>query len=190
MYSSSKLYLFYAFNIVNYLFYVFNIVNRINRYMESTSIFVHQIFTRKKYLVIWSQKKLKTFFKRVFSLQSDQSRRCLRSKPSLKVGSVNKAFLFWYWQRLKIYFFRNKTFSFFSIESWNLQHLFEKDFRETSQYFNLIRESIEKNENSNCLNEMTFCEISRNSISNRCWKFKISILKNKKVLSLKKYFLS
>ena len=25
----------------------------------------------------------------------------LKPKPSLKIGSVNKAFLFWYWQRLK-----------------------------------------------------------------------------------------
>ena len=27
------------------------------------------------------------------------------SKPSLKIGSVNKAFLFWYWLRPKKYFF-------------------------------------------------------------------------------------
>ena len=32
------------------------------------------------------------------------------------------------------------------------------------------------------------CEVSRNSFSNRCWKFQLSILKNKKVLFLKKYF--
>ena len=32
------------------------------------------------------------------------------------------------------------------------------------------------------------CEISRISILNRCWKFQFPILKNKKVLSLKKYF--
>ena len=37
---------------------------------------------------------------------------------------------------------------------------------------------------------MKFCEVSRNSISNRYWKFQLSILKNKKVLFLKKYFLS
>ena len=41
-----------------------------------------------------------------------------------------------------------------------------------------------------CLIELKFCEVSRNSISNRCWKFQLSILKNKKVLFLKKYFLS
>ena len=48
------------------------------------------------------------------------------AKPSLKIGSVNKAFLFWYWLRPKSYFFRNKTFLFYKIKSWNFQHLFEK----------------------------------------------------------------
>ena len=33
-------------------------------------------------------------------------------------------------------FFRNNTFLFFKIESWNFQHLFEIEFRETSQSFN------------------------------------------------------
>ena len=65
-------------------------------------------------------------------------------KPSLKIGSVNKAFLFWYWQWLKKIFFWNKTFLFIKIESWNFHHLFEKEFRETSQNFNSIRQQIEK----------------------------------------------
>ena len=39
-------------------------------------------------------------------------------------------------QTPKLYFFRNKTFLFFKIESWQIQHLFEKEFRETSQNFN------------------------------------------------------
>ena len=43
-----------------------------------------------------------------------------------------------------MYFFRNKTFLFFKIESWNFQHLFEKEFCETSQNFNSIRQPIEK----------------------------------------------
>ena len=37
--------------------------------------------------------------------------------------------------------------------------------------------------NNNCLNkliELKFCEVSRNSFSNRFWKFQFSILKNKK----------
>ena len=41
-----------------------------------------------------------------------------------------------------------------------------------------------------CLIELKFYEVSRNSISKRCWKFQLSILKNKKVLFLKKYFLA
>ena len=65
-------------------------------------------------------------------------------KPSLKIGSVNKAFVFWYWLRPKRIFNRNNFFLFFKIESWNFQHLFEKAFGETSQNFNSIRKSIEK----------------------------------------------
>ena len=37
-----------------------------------------------------------------------------------------------------------------------------------------------------CLIELKFCEVSRNSFLNRCWKFQLWILKNKKVLFLKK----
>ena len=109
---------------------------------------------------------------------------CFSSKPSLNFGSVDKAFLFWDWQ-----FFRNKTFLLFEIESWNFQNLFEKEFYETSQTFNSIRQPIEKDENNNCLNKLNkleLCEVSRNSISNWTWKFQLSILKNKKVLCLKK----
>ena len=42
---------------------------------------------------------------------------------------------------------------FFKIESWNFQNQFEKEFRETSQSFNSIRQPIEKHENNNCLNQ-------------------------------------
>ena len=66
-------------------------------------------------------------------------------------------------------------------------------FHETSQNFNSIRQPIEKKEKSNCLNklnELNFCKVSWNSISNRYWKFQLSFLKNKKVLFLKKYSLS
>ena len=40
-----------------------------------------------------------------------------------------------------------------------------------------------------CLIELKFYEVSRNSVSNICWKFLLSFLKNKKVLFLKKIFL-
>ena len=43
---------------------------------------------------------------------------------------------------------------FFKIESWNLQHLFKIEFRETSQNFNSNRQPIEKIKNNNCLNEL------------------------------------
>ena len=104
------------------------------------------------------------------------------SKPSENWVSKQN-FLFWYWLWPKTFFFRNKTFLFFKIESWNFQHLFENGMKFNK--FQLNR----KNENNNCLNElneMKFCEASWNSISNRCWKFQLSILKNKKVLFLKK----
>ena len=92
---------------------------------------------------------------------------------------------------LKNIFFRNKTFLFFKLESWNFQVQFEIEFGETLQNFNSIRQPIKKNGNSNCLkklNELKFCEVSRNPISNWTWKFQHSILKNKKVLLLKKIF--
>ena len=65
-------------------------------------------------------------------------------KPLLKIGSVNKAFLFWYWLPPISYFFRNRTFLFYKIESWSFQHLFENEFREPSQNFISIRHAIEK----------------------------------------------
>ena len=36
----------------------------------------------------------------------------MQAKPSRKIELVNKAYLFWYWQRFKKKFFRNKTFLF------------------------------------------------------------------------------
>ena len=80
---------------------------------------------------------------------------------------------------------------FFKIEGWNFQVQFEVEFRKTLQNFNSIRQLIYKYENNNCLNkliELKFCEVSRNPISNWTWKFQRSILKNKKVLFLKKNF--
>ena len=41
-----------------------------------------------------------------------------------------------WWYGLKNIFFRNKTFLFFKIESWNFQVQFEIKIRETSQTFN------------------------------------------------------
>ena len=71
-------------------------------------------------------------------------------KPSLKIRTASAIC----WKYLGIFrdyglnhiVFRNKTFLFFKIESWNFQHLFEKEFLETSQNFNSIRQRIEKME--------------------------------------------
>ena len=54
--------------------------------------------------------------------------------------------------------------------------------------FQLNQTTNRKNRNNNCLNELKFCEVSRNSISNRCWKFQLSILRNKNVLFLKRNY--
>ena len=65
-----------------------------------------------------------------------------KAKTSLKIRTVNKAGLFWYWSQFSLdldhIFFRNKTFLFFKIESLNFQHLFKKEFHETSPNFNLF----------------------------------------------------
>ena len=53
--------------------------------------------------------------------------------------------------------------------------------------FQLNQATDRKNENNNCLkeqNELKFCEVSLNSISNRCQNFQISVLKNKNVVFL------
>ena len=82
---------------------------------------------------------------------------------------------------------------FLKIENWNFQYLFEIEFRETSQNFNsfgLFRQLLFSFFSMGCLIELKLCEVSQNSFSNRYWKFQLSTLKNKKVLFLKKYFLS
>ena len=108
---------------------------------------------------------------------------CKNPKTSLKIGSANKVFWFDIDNCLK-FLFRNKTFSFFKIESWNFQTLFEKEICETSHI--ISTQTHRKNENNNCLNnELKFCEVSENSISNRCWKFQRLSWKSEKNLFLK-----
>ena len=83
---------------------------------------------------------------------------------------------------------------FFKIESWNL--FSASVWKRISwnltkfQLIQLIQTIVIFIFSIGCLIELKFCEVSRNSFSNRCWKFQLSILKNKKVLFLKKYFLS
>ena len=84
-------------------------------------------------------------------------------------------------------FFRNKTFLFVKIESWNFQHLFDLGFRETLQYFSLFRPS-----HNILLWGLKVVRMSWNFVSfhkmiyQRDFRFQISILTNKKVLFLKK----
>ena len=66
-------------------------------------------------------------------------------KTFQKIDSVNKAFFVLILTTApKFFFFWNKTFLFFKIESWNFQAQFEIEFRETLQNFNSIRQPIEK----------------------------------------------
>ena len=112
-------------------------------------------------------------------------------KPSGKLRRLTPSFGCTLAVRLKKYFFRNKTFLFFKLESWNFQVQFEIKIRESSQNFNsfsFFRQLLFSSFFIGCLIELKFYEVSRNSISNWTWKFQPSILKNKKVLFLKKKF--
>ena len=116
------------------------------------------------------------------------------AKPSLKIRTANA--IFWislckfrdYGQ--KKLFFRNETFLFFKIESWNFQHLFEIEFRETSQNFNSFssfRQLLFSFFLSVVWLSWNFVRFHEIPFSNWFWKFQLSILKNKKVLFLKIY---
>ena len=93
-----------------------------------------------------------------------------RPKPLLKIRTATAIF----WNYLGIFrdyglkniLFRNKTFSFFKVESWNFQHLFEIGFRETSQVksFSLFRQLLFSIFLS--VFWLKFCEVSRNSFRN------------------------
>ena len=86
------------------------------------------------------------------------------SIPSLKIRTASA--IFWNYlgmfrdYGLKIIFYRNKTFLFFKIESWNFQKLFEIEFRETSQNFNSFRQLLFSFFSIGCLIELKFREVS------------------------------
>ena len=73
--------------------------------------------------------------------------------------------MFLYWQQLRILFLGIKLFCFSRCKAETFRICLIKNF-------------------VNKLNELKFYEISRSSVSKRFWKFQLSILKNKKVLSL------
>ena len=110
-------------------------------------------------------------------------------KPSLKIGSVNKLFCFDIDNGLKHFFFRNKKFLVFQDRKVKLSESGWKKISLNLTKFKLNPTTHRNNKNNYCLNkvnELKFCEVSWNSISNRYWKFQLSILKNKKVFFLKK----
>ena len=91
------------------------------------------------------------------------------AKPSLKIRTVSAIFLL-YLGIFRDYGLKNIFLGIkLKIESWNIQHLFEKKICEISQNFNSIRQSIYNME-----------------ISWMSWNF--VRLKNKKVLFLKTIF--
>ena len=64
--------------------------------------------------------------------------------------------------------------------------MFQKEFRETSQNFNSIRQWI-KNGNKNCLNELKFCEVSQNFFFKQMLKVSAFYLEKQKSFIPKKY---
>ena len=54
---------------------------------------------------------------------------CSCRKPSLKIWTANSICWNSLGLQVRSYFFRNKTFLFFKIESWNFQDLFEREFK-------------------------------------------------------------
>ena len=91
-------------------------------------------------------------------------------KPSLKIRTANAIFWIYLggnWYGLKNIFLSNKIVLFFMIECWNFQHLFEIEFRETSQNFNflfsLFRPLLFSFFFICCLIELKFFWVSQNS---------------------------
>ena len=102
-------------------------------------------------------------------------------KSSLKIKTASAIF----WNNLGILrdyglkniFFRNKSFLFLKLEGWNFQHLFERKFCETSQNFNSF----------SAFRQLLFSFLlSAVWLCSNFLRFQLSILKNKKVLFLKK----
>ena len=99
----------------------------------------------------------------------------LDSKPSRKIGAAKRRLLEHSWLiyrlRSKLYFFRNKTFLFFKIESWNFQHAVWNSISWNLTKFQLIQliQTIFISIFSiPCLIELKFWEISRICFFNIC----------------------
>ena len=101
-------------------------------------------FKASRQLVLWDDKIY------IWIRAYKQCFRWVRSKPSLKIRSVNKAVLFRYWQQPKKYLLRNKTFFVFQGRILKLSESVWKRilWNRTKFQFNQTTD-----ENSNCLNE-------------------------------------
>ena len=100
-----------------------------------------------------------------------------------QIGSVNKALLLWYWQQLRKCFLGIcNTFLFFKIERWKFQHLFKYDF-------NSIRQPKKRMKITIFWMSWNFVRFHEILFQRNAESFSF-ILKNKKVLFLKRYFLS
>ena len=119
---------------------------------------------------------------------------CSWAKPSGKLSQWSAIF----WNYLGMFreygqknnYFRNKTFLFFKIESWNFQHLFENEFRETSQSFNssALSDNCYLRYSLVCLIEFEFCEVSKKNFQ-QMLRVSASYLEKQKSSIPKKYFL-
>ena len=61
--------------------------------------------------------------------------------------------------------------------------------KEASERYSKVKHNYQSGRQSptNKVIQLKFCEVWRNYFSNRCWKFQLSILKNKNVLFIKEY---
>ena len=139
---------------------------------EHNSWNVIHLFMQKAFYVIRDQSS--PFINFQCSHSHLQKKR--KKNPQQVSNWVDKqSWLFLYWNQFTLglahIYFRNKTFLFVKKDSWNFKHLFDLGFHETLQNFSSFRQNTEKNRNKSCLyklNELKFCEVSRNPKSNRC----------------------
>ena len=100
-------------------------------------------------------------------------------KPSLKIKTANAIF----WINLGIFRHHSLKSIFLGWKAVTFSICFMKPQKISAHSDNFyFHFSI------NCMIDLKLCEVSWNFFSNRCWKFQLSIFKNKKVLFLKKIF--
>jgi hypothetical protein len=106
-----------------------------------------------------------------------------KPKPSLKIRTASA--IFWDYLGTAKKFFLGIFFFVFQYRKLKLSASVWKWILWNLTKFQLIQTIVTYIFSLCCLIELKFCEVSRNSFLNRCWKFQPSILKNEKVLFLK-----